>query len=180
MKRTARSRQYLRLSFNAVLELRKSTVRVLFSFIRRQANAILIENWKTFRAFLLRLYIYQVKTPNPRRAAQKSPPDNGTLNSALFRTGEVSMKITTVSVCVVCGILPLAILPVLPDTWILAVLFCLACLLCLILPSLCSYAALTLLFFMWGYLRRAGHLGGKRPACRDAGRRQSSLLPLII
>ncbi|EAN2172164.1 hypothetical protein E2U45_01245 [Salmonella enterica] len=30
------------------------------------------------------------------------------------------MKITTVSVCVVCGILPLMILPVLPDTWILA------------------------------------------------------------
>lgn len=76
------------------------------------------------------------------------------------------MKITTVSVCVVCGILPLMILPVLPDTWILAVLFCLACLLCLIPHNYARYAALTLLFFMWGIFaaRQAIWAGNVLPA----------------
>lgn len=76
------------------------------------------------------------------------------------------MKITTVSVCVVCGILPLMILPVLPDTWILAVLFCLACLLCLIPHHYARYAALTLLFFMWGIFaaRQAIWAGNVLPA----------------
>lgn len=76
------------------------------------------------------------------------------------------MKITTVSVCVVCGILPLMILPVLPDTWILAVLFCLACLLCLIPHHYARYAALTLLFFIWGIFaaRQAIWAGNVLPA----------------
>ncbi|ECI3633519.1 DNA internalization-related competence protein ComEC/Rec2, partial [Salmonella enterica subsp. houtenae] len=76
------------------------------------------------------------------------------------------MKITTVSVCVVGGILPLTILPVLPDTWILAALFCLACLLCLIPHHYARYAALTLLFFLWGILaaRQAIWPGNVLPA----------------
>lgn len=137
------------------------------------------ENWKTFRIFCCVLHL-SGKNLESAPYSTKSPPDNGVLNLHTFPHREVSMKITTVSVCVVCGILPLMILPVLPDTWILAVLFCLACLLCLIPHHYARYAALTLLFFMWGYLP-PGRPSGRETSCPPRRRRrQSSLLPPII
>lgn len=54
-KETARSRQYLRLSFNAKLEPEKSTSRVLFSFIRRQAQTLFDRKLENVSHFLLRL-----------------------------------------------------------------------------------------------------------------------------
>ncbi|WP_411900899.1 hypothetical protein, partial [Salmonella enterica] len=57
------------------------------------------------------------------------------------------MKITTVSVCVVCGILPLMIFPCVPDTGIPPVLFCRAFFLCLLPHPSSRSASLTLLLF---------------------------------
>lgn len=62
------------------------------------------------------------------------------------------MKITTVSSCALCGILPLTVLPSLPEMLYVSGLFCLACVLCLIPHKYLHYAGLTLLFFLWGIL----------------------------
>lgn len=62
------------------------------------------------------------------------------------------MRITGVSTCALCGILPLTVLPSLPGTWCFSGLICLACLLCLIPRQYLQYAGLTLLFFLWGIL----------------------------
>lgn len=62
------------------------------------------------------------------------------------------MKLTTVSLCALCGILPLVILSVLPDTLCIVGLFALACLLSLCPKKVFHYAGLTLLFFLWGVM----------------------------
>ncbi|KUT24484.1 hypothetical protein AWE95_18290 [Escherichia coli] len=60
------------------------------------------------------------------------------------------MKITTVGVCIICGIFPLLILPQLPGTVTLAFLTLFACVLAFIPVKTVRYIALTLLFFVWG------------------------------
>lgn len=62
------------------------------------------------------------------------------------------MKLTTISTCALCGILPLTVLPVLPDMLCVSLVFGLACLLCLIPHRYMHYAGLVLLFFLWGIL----------------------------
>ncbi|HAH8994671.1 TPA: DNA internalization-related competence protein ComEC/Rec2 [Escherichia coli] len=62
------------------------------------------------------------------------------------------MKITTVGVCIICGIFPLLILPQLPGTLTLASLTVFACVLVFIPFKTVRYIALTLLFFVWGIL----------------------------
>lgn len=62
------------------------------------------------------------------------------------------MKITTASMCALCGILPLTVLPTLPAMQCVSGLFFLACMLCLIPHKSLLYAGLTLLFFLWGIL----------------------------
>ncbi|MDU3067974.1 MAG: DNA internalization-related competence protein ComEC/Rec2 [Escherichia coli] len=62
------------------------------------------------------------------------------------------MKITTVGVCIICGIFPLLILPQLPGTLTLAFLTLFACVLAFIPVKTVRYIALTLLFFVWGIL----------------------------
>lgn len=62
------------------------------------------------------------------------------------------MKITTVSVCIICGILPLLILPQLPATMTLAGLTAFACFLAFIPRQTIRYVAMTVLFFLWGVL----------------------------
>ncbi|HAY9154502.1 TPA: ComEC family protein [Shigella sonnei] len=62
------------------------------------------------------------------------------------------MKITTVDVCIICGIFPLLILPQLPGTLALAFLTLFACVLAFIPVKTVRYIALTLLFFVWGIL----------------------------
>lgn len=62
------------------------------------------------------------------------------------------MKITTVSVCALCGILPLIFLPVLPGSLCLIGIFCFACALSFVPYKYTQYASLTLLFFLWGIL----------------------------
>ena len=62
------------------------------------------------------------------------------------------MKITTVGVCIICGIFPLLILPQLPGTVTLAFLTLFACVLAFIPVKTVRYIALTLLFFVWGIL----------------------------
>lgn len=62
------------------------------------------------------------------------------------------MKITTVSVCALCGILPLILLPVLPGSLCLIGIFCFACALSFVPYKYTQYASLTLLFFLWGIL----------------------------
>ncbi|EER8332188.1 hypothetical protein F0152_005088, partial [Escherichia coli] len=62
------------------------------------------------------------------------------------------MKITTVGVCIICGIFPLLILPQLPGTLTLAFLTIFACVLAFIPVKTVRYIALTLLFFVWGIL----------------------------
>lgn len=62
------------------------------------------------------------------------------------------MKITTVSLCALCSMLPLTLLPVLPGALYFSGLFCLACMLCLIPRKYLQYTGLTLLFFLWGIL----------------------------
>ncbi len=56
------------------------------------------------------------------------------------------MKITTVGVCIICGIFPLLILPQLPGTLTLAFLTLFACVLAFIPVKTVRYIALTLLF----------------------------------
>lgn len=60
------------------------------------------------------------------------------------------MKITTVSLCALCGIFPLLFLPALPDTLWLVSLFALACSLTLFSGKWMQLAGLVLLFFLWG------------------------------
>lgn len=60
------------------------------------------------------------------------------------------MKITTVSLCALCGIFPLLFLPALPDTLWLVSLFALACSLTLFSGKGMQLAGLVLLFFLWG------------------------------
>ncbi|HEB1326868.1 TPA: DNA internalization-related competence protein ComEC/Rec2 [Escherichia albertii] len=62
------------------------------------------------------------------------------------------MKITTVGVCIICGIFPLLILPQLPGTLTLACLTAFACVLAFISVKAVRYISLTLLFFLWGVL----------------------------
>lgn len=62
------------------------------------------------------------------------------------------MKITTVGVCIICGIFPLLILPQLHGTLTLAFLTLFACVLAFIPVKTVRYIALTLLFFVWGIL----------------------------
>lgn len=62
------------------------------------------------------------------------------------------MKITTVGVCIICGIFPLLILPQLHGTLTLASLTVFACVLVFIPFKTVRYIALTLLFFVWGIL----------------------------
>lgn len=62
------------------------------------------------------------------------------------------MKITTVGVCIICGIFPLLILPQLHGTVTLAFLTLFACVLAFIPVKTVRYIALTLLFFVWGIL----------------------------
>lgn len=62
------------------------------------------------------------------------------------------MKITTVGVCIICGIFPLLILPQLPGTVTLAFLTLFACVLAFIPVKTVRYIVLTLLFFVWGIL----------------------------
>lgn len=61
------------------------------------------------------------------------------------------MKITTVGVCIICGIFPLLILPH-RSTLTLASLTVFACVLVFIPFKTVRYIALTLLFFVWGIL----------------------------
>ncbi|HHG8784753.1 TPA: ComEC family protein [Citrobacter sedlakii] len=60
------------------------------------------------------------------------------------------MKITTVSLCSLCGIFPLLFLPALPDTLWLVSLLALACSLTLFSGKWMQLAGLVLLFFLWG------------------------------
>ncbi len=62
------------------------------------------------------------------------------------------MKITTVSICALLGILPLMLLPMLPGMLCIGIVFCLACLLCFLPYKYMRSAGLTLLFFLWGIL----------------------------
>lgn len=62
------------------------------------------------------------------------------------------MKITTVSLCIICGIFPLLILPQLPGTLTLASLTVFVCVLAFIPVKVVRYFTLTLLFFLWGVL----------------------------
>ncbi|HFZ8995247.1 TPA: ComEC family protein [Citrobacter freundii] len=62
------------------------------------------------------------------------------------------MKITTVSVCALGGILPLIILPALPDSGSIAAILGLACIFGLLPYRYTRYPALVLLFFLWGIL----------------------------
>lgn len=62
------------------------------------------------------------------------------------------MKVTTISVCVICGIFPLLVLPQLPGTLATAVLTTFACVLAFIPVKAVRYFTLILLFFLWGVL----------------------------
>lgn len=62
------------------------------------------------------------------------------------------MKITTVSACALCGILPLVLLPALPETLGVVAIFALACLVSLVPCKMAHYSALILLFFLWGVM----------------------------
>lgn len=62
------------------------------------------------------------------------------------------MKLTTVSLCALCGIFPLILLPALPGTLCVLALFTLACLLGLLPYSVMQCSALVLLFFLWGVM----------------------------
>lgn len=81
------------------------------------------------------------------------------------------MKITTVGVCIICGIFPLLILPQLPGTLTLASLTVFACVLVFIPFKTVRYIALTLLFFVWGghISSKANFVGRRNLNWRDAG-----------
>lgn len=80
------------------------------------------------------------------------------------------MKITTVGVCIICGIFPLLILPQLRGTVTLAFLTLFACVLAFIPVKTVRYIALTLLFFVWGILAAKQILwAGETFNWRDAG-----------
>lgn len=65
------------------------------------------------------------------------------------------MKVTTISVCVICGIFPLLVLPQLPGTLATAVLTTFACVLAFIPVKAVRYFTLILLFFFGAYWRRS-------------------------
>lgn len=75
------------------------------------------------------------------------------------------MKITTVGVCIICGIFPLLILPQLPGTLTLAFLTLFACVLAFIPVKTVRYIALTLLFIS----SKANFVGRRNLNWRDAG-----------
>lgn len=75
------------------------------------------------------------------------------------------MKITTVGVCIICGIFPLLILPQLPGTLTLAFLTLFACVLAFIPVKTVRYIALTLLFI----ISKANFVGRRNLNWRDAG-----------
>ncbi|STP20759.1 putative competence-related protein [Escherichia coli] len=80
------------------------------------------------------------------------------------------MKITTVGVCIICGIFPLLILPQLPGTVTLAFLTLFACVLAFIPVKTVRYIVLTLLFFVWGHISsKANFVGRRNLNWRDAG-----------
>lgn len=80
------------------------------------------------------------------------------------------MKITTVGVCIICGIFPLLILPQLPGTLTLAFLTLFACVLAFIPVKTVRYIALTLLFFRLGHIiSKANFVGRRNLNWRDAG-----------
>ena len=62
------------------------------------------------------------------------------------------MKLTTVSLCALCGIFPLILLPTLPGTLCVLALFTVACLLSLLPYNVMQCSALVLLFFLWGVM----------------------------
>lgn len=76
------------------------------------------------------------------------------------------MKITTVGVCIICGIFPLLILPQLPGTVTLAFLTLFACVLAFIPVKTVRYIVLTLLFFISS---KANFVGRRNLNWRDAG-----------
>ena len=73
------------------------------------------------------------------------------------------MKITTVGVCIICGIFPLLILPQLPGTLTLAFLTLFACVLAFIPVKTVRYIALTLLFFVGAYYQQSKFCGQEKP-----------------
>lgn len=80
------------------------------------------------------------------------------------------MKITTVGVCIICGIFPLLVLPQLPGTLTLAFLTVFACVLAFIPVKAVRYIALTLLFFSLGHISgKANFVGRRNLNWRDAG-----------
>ena len=80
------------------------------------------------------------------------------------------MKITTVGVCIICGIFPLLILPQLPGTVTLAFLTLFACVLAFIPVKTVRYIVLTLLFFRLGHISsKANFVGRRNLNWRDAG-----------
>lgn len=76
------------------------------------------------------------------------------------------MKITTVGVCIICGIFPLLILPQLPGTLTLAFLTLFACVLAFIPVKTVRYIALTLLGHI---ISKANFVGRRNLNWRDAG-----------
>ena len=72
------------------------------------------------------------------------------------------MKITTVGVCIICGIFPLLILPQLPGTVTLAFLTLFACVLAFIPVKTVREIALTVLCVVGGVCA-AARRGGGRP-----------------
>lgn len=73
------------------------------------------------------------------------------------------MKITTVGVCIICGIFPLLVLPQLHGTLTLAFLTVFACVLVFIPFKAVRYIALTLLFFFGAYQRQSKFCGQEKP-----------------
>lgn len=73
------------------------------------------------------------------------------------------MKITTVGVCIICGIFPLLILPQLHGTLTLAFLTLFACVLAFIPVKTVRYIALTLLFSFGAYYQQSKFCGQEKP-----------------
>lgn len=69
------------------------------------------------------------------------------------------MKITTVGVCIICGIFPLLILPQLPRTLTLAFLTLFACVLAFIPVKTVRYIALT----FGAYYQQSKFCGQEKP-----------------
>lgn len=80
------------------------------------------------------------------------------------------MKITTVGVCIICGIFPLLILPQLPGTLTLASLTVFACVLVFIPFKNCPLYRADVAVFRLGHISsKANFVGRRNLNWRDAG-----------